>query len=597
MGITRDDQRRIGELALVSIYKPFVQAFVITLGLYYLVIAGAHLAVLKGYLALVMATIAAGSAIILLFARFTYLRFVDTIIGLEIATACLGALPIINITAHSYLAHDPSQFVYLLMFAFGVSMIGPSVRVVGTLLGLVFCSATFLTVTGPESAYINNVFTTFTAVGGGFAAAQFLHGLVRSQVEAQALSARLLVSVEVEGKRNKELAREAEMANVAKADFLANMSHELRTPLNGIVGISHALAATDLAPRQREMLELIENSGQVLTRLLSDILDFSKIEAGKIDIESAAFNLRDEINAAAYLLQSRAAEKNLGFTVRFADPAQGWFKGDVTRIKQVISNLISNAVKFTQTGNVSLKIDWSDESEVLEICVTDTGIGFDEEAGKRLFQRFMQADTTITRRFGGTGLGLSICRGLVDAMGGGMRWTSNVGEGTSFTVRLPLESCEAPADTDATLIGPLNNTDTVIRILVAEDHETNRKVLALLLEPLGVELIMCENGALALEAFKAQAFDLVLMDMQMPVLDGLSATQAIRALEAEHNLDRTPIIMLTANAMRQHRNAAKNAGADLHVTKPFSLADLMTAIETALQMRDEDYGDTLSVVA
>lgn len=597
MTIATEDEKRSRELALLAIYKPFVQAFVITLGFYYLLIAGAHLAMLTGKLALIMSGTAATSAIVLLFARFTYLRFVDSMRGLEIAMICLGSLPVINITAHGYLARDPSQFVYLLMFAFGVAMIGPSLRVVGTLLAFVFCSATFLTVTGPEGAYVNNVFTTMTAVGGGVAAGRFLHGLVRSQVEARALTERLLKSVEVEVIRNKELAVEADAANVAKADFLANMSHELRTPLNGIVGITHALAATDLVPRQREMLDLIENSGQVLTRLLSDILDLSKIEAGKIDIERAPFHLREEINAAAFLLQTRAAEKGLAFKVSYCETAAGWFEGDVTRVKQIISNLTSNAIKFTHEGNVSLAINWSDASEVLEIRVTDTGIGFDEEAGKRLFQRFMQADTSITRRFGGTGLGLSICRGLVDAMGGGMDWSSRVGKGTSFLVRLPMPACEAPEVVQTTAIGAQVDTEDTIRILVAEDHLTNQKVLSMILEPLGVALTICENGALALEAFKDQAYDVVLMDMQMPVMGGVAATQAIRALEAQENLAHTPIIMLTANAMRQHRIEGKRAGADMHVTKPFTPTELIAAIESVLQIKHKAIERDTALVA
>jgi signal transduction histidine kinase/CheY-like chemotaxis protein len=576
------------EDALVEVYKPIVQAFALIVGIYYLLISGAHLAILKGQLAWTMASIAAGAATVLLYLRFTYLRKAKSILGLERTMLCLGVLAVGNVVAHTYLAKDPTQFVYLLMLTFGLSMIGPTRRVVGATLLVIGVSATFLTLQGPASDYVNNVFTTVTAVTGGFAAASFLHGSVRAQVAARGMSEALLVTVGLEGQRNKELAEQAEVANYAKADFLANMSHELRTPLNGVVGIAHALGVTDLTVQQREMVDLIENSGQMLTRLLSDILDFSKIEAGKIDIERAPFNLREEINSAAYLLRSRAVDKGLTFDVTFRHNACGWYEGDVTRIKQVIANLTSNAVKFTQTGGVCVHIQWCETSEILEIAVTDTGIGFDGEAAKRLFQRFLQADTSITRRFGGTGLGLSICRGLVDAMGGGMDWRSQPGEGSTFTIRLPTPKCLAPdllefAPTSSSI---LENEDP-IRILVAEDHETNQKVLTLILEPMGIDLVICENGALALEAFKEQSFDAILMDMQMPVMDGLAATRAIRALETEQGRTRTPIIMLTANAMRQHRDSAKAAGADLHVTKPFTAAGLMAALETALQINDE----------
>jgi signal transduction histidine kinase/CheY-like chemotaxis protein len=587
------------EDALVVVYKPIVQAFAIVVGIYYLLISGAHLAVLKGQLAWTMASLAAGSATLFLFVRFTYLRFAKSLVGLELTMFGLGLLAVTNVTAHTYLANDPSQFVYLLMLTFGLSMIGPTQRVVGITLIFIVFAATFLTVQGPASAYVNNVFTTMTAVGGGFAAASFLHRLVRAQVEARALGEKLLAAVGLEGQRNKSLAEQAEVANYAKADFLANMSHELRTPLNGVVGIAHALSATDLSEKQREMVQLMESSGQMLTRLLSDILDFSKIEAGKIDIEHAPFNLREEINSAAYLLRSKAEEKGLTFNVTFSRAADGWLEGDVTRIKQVIANLTSNAVKFTQSGGIAVNIEWSDSSEILEIAVVDSGIGFDAEAGKRLFQRFVQADTSITRRFGGTGLGLSICRGLVDAMGGGMDWTSTPGAGSTFIVRLPAPRMATPTIETEASAGQthLDQKDEAIRILVAEDNETNQKVLTMILEPLGVALMVCENGALALEAFKAQSFDVVLMDMQMPIMDGLAATKGIRAWEMACGQNRTPIIMLTANAMRQHREEAKAAGADMHVTKPFTAAGLIGAIETALQNNGEEPRDDAALVA
>jgi signal transduction histidine kinase/CheY-like chemotaxis protein len=530
-----------------------------------------------------MSVTAALSGALFVITRLTILAKAKEMATLEWSVLCLASLAIVNVTAHSYLAHDPSQFVYLLMFAFGISLVGPSKRVVASVFIMIFIVATFLTMTGPASAIINNVFTTMTAISVGFAGGAFLHKTIRAQRAAAALAKDLLGEVEKEGARNKILAEDANIANHAKADFLANMSHELRTPLNGVVGIANALASSELTPRQREMVELIEKSGQTLTRLLTDILDFSKIEAGKIDIERAPFNLREEIDSAAFLMQSRAAEKSLSFDVSYSDAANGWIEGDGTRIKQIVTNLTSNAIKFTQTGGVYVAIDWSAESEILEIKVTDTGVGFDVEAGKRLFQRFVQADASITRRFGGTGLGLAICRGLVDAMSGGLSWSSQPGIGSVFTVRLPAPPAQAPLPREQSLPQTCEDGDTqTIKILAAEDHETNQKVLSMILEPLGIDLVICENGALAVEAYQTQAFDIVLMDMQMPVMDGLAATRAIRALESQSGAARTPIIMLTANAMRQHREAAKEAGADWHVAKPFTPASLLEAIEIAL---------------
>jgi signal transduction histidine kinase/AmiR/NasT family two-component response regulator len=581
-------QYQASEEALVQVYKPFVQGLGMVTGVYYPLLSIAHLAVLKGNIAWIMAAIAALSGGIILFCRFTFMRRLKHIFGMELITFLVSSLVILNVVAHVYLANDPSQYVYLVIYSFGASMIGPTRRVVGATLLMIFCAAVFLTLIGPPSHYVNNVFTIATGLAGGFAAAGFLHDSIRDQVAARAMSDALLATVALEGQRNKELAEQAEVANFAKADFLANMSHELRTPLNGVVGIAQALATTDLSPKQREMVDLIDNSGQMLTRLLSDILDFSKIEAGKVDIEHAPFDLREEINATAYLLKNRAEEKALSFDVTYSHQADGWLEGDVTRIKQVIANLTSNAVKFTQTGGISVNIDWCEHSEILQIAVVDTGIGFDNEAGKRLFQRFMQADTSITRRFGGTGLGLAICRGLVDAMGGGMDWKSAPGAGSTFVVRLPAPRCAQPAaQAPLSVTADTLEADDQIRILVAEDNVTNQRVLALMLEPMGIELVICDNGALAVEAFQSQSFDVILMDMQMPVMDGIAATKAIRAVETDTARPRAPIIMLTANAMRQHRDAAKAAGADLHVTKPFTAQGLISGIETALQINAE----------
>jgi signal transduction histidine kinase/AmiR/NasT family two-component response regulator len=584
----------VSQETLLSVYMPLMRAFTLILGIYYVLISGAHLAVLQGPVAWALSAIAGISAIIMLTFRFVLLKKVRTMAGLEISALFVVLLPILNVTCHTYLANDPSQFVYLLILALGVSLVSPSLRVVLITLATIALAAIFLSTIGPPEAIITNAFTTFTAMIGGYAIGSFLHTSIRNQVNAAELAQKLLVDVEEEGRRNKALAEEANLANFAKADFLANMSHELRTPLNGVVGIAHALIATELSPQQREMVELIENSGQTLTRLLSDILDFSKIEAGKVDIERAPFDLREQIDAAAFLMKSKAAEKALELTLTYSDTATGWIEGDVTRIKQIIANLASNAIKFTEQGQVNINVSWSEDNEILDICVTDTGIGFDEDAGRRLFQRFVQADSSITRRFGGTGLGLAICRGLVDAMGGGINWTSVVGKGTSFTIRLPAPPAEAPAEKEVSSVGGAYGGDTSpLRILAAEDHPTNQRVLSMILEPMGVDLVICENGATALEAFKASAFDLVLMDMQMPIMDGLAATRAIRLLEHETGKARTPIIMLTANAMRQHRENALAVGADWHVTKPFTPASLISAIETALDVssqasQDED---------
>jgi signal transduction histidine kinase/ActR/RegA family two-component response regulator len=393
----------------------------------------------------------------------------------------------------------------------------------------------------------------------------------------------------------------AEAANQAKSDFLANMSHEIRTPLNGVIGVVDALSRTELTPAQREMVALIEGSGVTLGRLVSDILDVSKIEAGRLEIEHRVFDLRDELDSLVDLHQLRAQEKNLSFWADFDPQARGEFHGDSTRIKQVLGNLLSNAVKFTAAGEVRLAVGVEDPAEPgqpsrVTFEVSDTGVGFDAEAEATLFQRFSQADATITRRFGGTGLGLSICKSLVEMMGGEIVAKSEAQRGSHFRVTLPLprnQPLEA-YDAGATTVRPaatlassqhVAEHDGPLRILLAEDHPTNQKVVELILAPYGVQLTIVDNGAEAVETLRTGVFDLVLMDMQMPVMDGLAATRAIRRYEegcAER--PRTPIVMLSANAMSQHRLDALAAGADLHIAKPVTAVALVAGIGKALEM-------------
>ncbi|MFC7377121.1 ATP-binding protein [Brevundimonas sp. GCM10030266] len=370
-------------------------------------------------------------------------------------------------------------------------------------------------------------------------------------------------------------------ANVAKSDFLANMSHEIRTPLNGVIGIVDALSRTQLTPEQTEMVELIRGSGVTLERLVSDILDVSKIEAGQLDLEARAFDL-DEALEPLSVVKTRAVDKGLSFTVNRTAEARGVFVGDSTRIRQVLGNLLSNAIKFTTQGGITVDIAVETVSDAprLTIAVEDTGIGFDADHAARLFERFNQADGTITRRFGGTGLGLSICRSLVGMMDGEISATSTPGKGSCFRFSVPLERGAPVVETG---VAPMPMIARALRVLLAEDHPTNQRVVQLILQGQGVEVEIVENGADAVDAFKADEFDLVLMDMQMPVMDGLSATRAIRAVEAASPQRlRVPILMLSANAMDEHRAAGAEAGADGHIAKPITAASLLAGMQDAL---------------
>ena len=377
----------------------------------------------------------------------------------------------------------------------------------------------------------------------------------------------------------------AEAANAAKSQFLANMSHEIRTPLNGVIGVAQALSHTDLSEEQRNMLKLIDASGRTLQILLSDILDLARVESGRLQLTPEPMDLHQAVEEAAQLYAESAREKGLQYMVEIAEDCPRWIEGDVVRLKQILTNLVSNAVKFTAEGMVQLTIGAGVEAsgrETLRLAVSDTGIGFDAATRDRLFSRFEQADGGITRQFGGSGLGLAICRQLAEMMGGTLDCESEPGGGACFMLSVPLKRVAAPVDEAPA--APVAESREGLNILVADDHPTNRKVVELILSQVGARMVLVENGQQAVDAYREDRFDIVLMDMQMPVMDGLTATREIRSIEAGDGRGRTPVVMLTANALAEHVAAAQAAGADRHLAKPFDAAEL---IETVTQLPEQ----------
>jgi two-component system, sensor histidine kinase len=380
----------------------------------------------------------------------------------------------------------------------------------------------------------------------------------------------------------------AEQESTEKSDFLATMSHEIRTPLNGIIGMAQALSRTALSDKQAQMLDVISLSGNTLLRLINDLLDLSRIEAGKVELELMPFSTREILTRTLELFRPTAQEKGLRYTIDFKKCTGGHHISDPTRLSQIISNLVGNAIKFTDRGEVrvemSLKSIASSSHDVLHVAVHDTGIGINKDKINQLFQRFVQEDRTTTRRFGGSGLGLSISANLTELLGGTLMVESEKGKGSCFSLSVPL----LRAGADDRPVGEVDDSSgwtkplgaaTSLRLLIAEDNPTNRLVLATMLEPLGTELTFATNGLEALECYACGRFDAVLMDIEMPEMDGLTTLGQMQKTARASQTALVPVIALTANALHDQLLRYRKAGFDDVVTKPIDMARLYQSLE------------------
>lgn len=378
-----------------------------------------------------------------------------------------------------------------------------------------------------------------------------------------------------------EINRRQADAHAKQAEMFTNISHEIRTPLNGVVSMADALAKADLPLEAAKMARIIASSSNTLERLMSDILDSAKIKAGQVAIEPMPFSLRHALTDVAALWTTRATNKGIRIVTQFGEGADVWVMADRVRLTQVLNNLVSNALKFTEAGKIVISVVAQKDDRYL-FAVTDTGVGFDTANKAQLFRRFEQADNTITRRFGGTGLGLPITQELVELMGGKLDCESEKGHGSQFWFTLHLPRVPTPAALTETADGLGAST---ARYLIVDDNATNRTIMGMLLKDESRQLHFAENGQEAVDLAQAIPFDVILMDMQMPVMSGLDAIRAIRAHESRAGSQPATIVILSANADSEHMKAGAEAGADGHIAKPVVLERLMSGIDQAVRKR------------
>ncbi|MET3665332.1 ATP-binding protein [Caulobacter sp. 1776] len=597
MAVSKTDERQRTKVALTQAYVPIARGYLIAAAIYYVLISLSHPFYETRLALVVLEGLAAVSALYAFWSWIAVRR--GRIMGrpLEVVVLGMNALFLANVIAYQTLHFEPQKLVYFVLMALVFAISSPSRRV--SLISVAAAMAGLAAMVGRASADMIEQYL-FVGLAGAFAAigmSALMRGVVGREVRARLASEALNADLARELAENRRLKTEAqdlalaaETANRAKTEFLATMSHEIRTPLNGVLGMAQIMGAGALEPDQRRRLETISASGQSLLSVINAILDISKIEAGKMDIVAAPFDLTAQLDALRQLYGGLARDKDLEFSLEIAPEAAGWRLGDAERLRQVLSNLISNAVKFTEAGSVRVIVEG--DGARLSARVIDTGVGIPEAQRDRLFTKFAQLDSSSTRRAGGSGLGLAICKTLVELMGGEIAFLAPLEGGACFSISVPMAQVAAAPTPAALDIPPAELDDGAApKILVVDDNQTNRAVLLTLLSHLGVDGHFAVDGRDAVAMWEKDRWDAILMDVHMPVMDGVQASQAIREGERRTGRPRTPIIAVTASVLTHERTLYAEAGMDALVPKPVEIPRLVEALAKVLALDIED-GDS-----
>ena len=573
---------------IVSSYVPILRGYLAAAAAYYCVISLAHPFYEKGAALVVLEGLAVVAAATGLWLWRRLKTRPPGMPAMEVAALAMNTLFMANVAAYQSIHFEPAKLVYFVLMALVFATSAPTRRVAFVSVGAATVGLVVMARNAPGDLVGQY---GFIGVAGAFAAlgmSTLMRGAVMRELRARLASDALNRKLEAELEENRRLRTEAQdlmvvaqTASRVKTEFLETMSHEIRTPLNGVLGMAQAMDRDTLSAKQRARLATIHQSGATLLDVINAVLDISRIEAGKMEIIRAPFDLDALADTLRQLYGGLAHDKGLDFALEVEPGAGGWRDGDAARLRQVLSNLISNAIKFTDAGRVTVRI--GGDAETLTCAVSDTGVGVPEARRAQIFEMFVQVDGSSTRRTGGSGLGLAICRELMTLMGGQIGFESPAPGGACFIFEAPcpaLTPVGRPTTAEAVADEPAMGGE--LKMLVVDDNATNRTVLQAMLGHLGVACGVARDGHEAVAMWESGPWDAILMDIHMPGMDGLEAGRVIRTREAAEGRTRTPILAVTASVLSHETERYLAAGMDGFVAKPIAAQRLVEALDVAL---------------